>query len=176
MLQPAVGRLLVSSPVLEDSNFARTVVLIGAHSDEGTFGVVVNRPLEAEPTVELADWIPLMAPPVTLFSGGPVSPESVLGLGTGGGGEGVIDDELAMMNLGEAPADDVGSVRLFVGHAGWKAGQLAGELASEAWFVVHRAPGDIFSAEPELLWGNVLRRQRGDLKLVSFYPRDLSSN
>lgn len=176
MLQPAAGRLLVSSPVLEDPNFARTVVLIGDHNDEGTFGVILNRPLGVDPTIEMPDWTPLLAPPATLFMGGPVSPDAILGLGTGGDGAGVIDDELALMNLGEPPSDNVGSVRLFAGHAGWGAGQLAAELASESWFVVHRAPGDVFSAEPELLWRNVLRRQPGDLKLVSFYPRDLSSN
>ena len=41
---PISGRLLVASPMLGDPNFARTVVLMLAHNDEGALGLV------AEPT------------------------------------------------------------------------------------------------------------------------------
>src|SRR2546428_3570902 len=37
--------LLLSMPQLVDPNFSRTVVLMCKHSDEGAFGLVVNRPL-----------------------------------------------------------------------------------------------------------------------------------
>jgi putative transcriptional regulator len=49
---PLVGKLLIAMPTLADPNFWHTVVLVGVHStDEGAFGLVINRPLE----VELAD-------------------------------------------------------------------------------------------------------------------------
>ena len=38
------GHLLVASPGLLDPNFHRTVVLIVEHSDQGTLGLVLNRP------------------------------------------------------------------------------------------------------------------------------------
>jgi putative transcriptional regulator len=76
MLEPAPGHLLVASPLLEDPNFARTVVLIGDHTDEGTFGLVLNRPLGLDPGDEMPQWSRLLAPPRTVFSGGPVSPEA----------------------------------------------------------------------------------------------------
>src|SRR5882762_9007170 len=37
--------LLLSMPQLIDPNFNRTVVLLCKHSDEGAFGLVVNRPM-----------------------------------------------------------------------------------------------------------------------------------
>src|SRR3954467_12203494 len=37
--------LLLSMPQLMDPNFSRTVVLLCKHSEEGAFGLVVNRPL-----------------------------------------------------------------------------------------------------------------------------------
>ena len=37
--------LLLSMPQLVDPNFSRTVVLMCKHSEEGAFGLVVNRPL-----------------------------------------------------------------------------------------------------------------------------------
>ncbi len=51
------GRLLVASPALEDPNFVRTVVLICAHSDEGAFGLVINRELE---DVRVGDVLPAL--------------------------------------------------------------------------------------------------------------------
>src|SRR5919106_822434 len=40
------GKLLVASPALVDPNFARTVVLITEHNEEGAMGIVLNRPAE----------------------------------------------------------------------------------------------------------------------------------
>lgn len=176
MLKPAPGHLLVASPILEDGLFDRTVVLIGDHNADGTFGLVLNQPLDLDPAEELPAWSPLLAPPATLFSGGPVSPDALIGVGLGSGGGPTIDNEISLVDLSEPPPANLGTVRLFAGHAGWGSGQLAGELAAEAWFVVHRAPGDVFTSDPALLWRNVLRRQQGDLQLLSYYPRDLSLN
>ena len=39
------GQLLVATPQLMDPNFARSLVLLIQHSQEGALGVVVNRPL-----------------------------------------------------------------------------------------------------------------------------------
>ena len=44
MEESLAGQLLLASPTLRDPNFARTVVLIGVHSEEGAMGVVLNRP------------------------------------------------------------------------------------------------------------------------------------
>ena len=40
------GQLLVASPRMADPNFHRTVVLILRHGDDGSMGLVLNRPLE----------------------------------------------------------------------------------------------------------------------------------
>ena len=40
----ANGTLLVASPELSDPNFARAVVLVLRHDDEGTIGIILNRP------------------------------------------------------------------------------------------------------------------------------------
>lgn len=176
MLEPAPGHLLIASPILEDPNFERTVVLIGDHGPDGTFGIILNRPSGIDTDPDLPNWTPWLAPPATLYRGGPVAPETILGVASGTEEDTAIDDEIALVNLSEPPPAGLEQMRLFAGHAGWGAGQLAGELAEEAWFVVHRAPGDVYTSEPELLWRNVLRRQRGDLQMLSYYPRDLSLN
>src|SRR4051812_33289830 len=39
------GHLLIASPRLMDPNFARAVVLMVQHGDEGALGLILNRPL-----------------------------------------------------------------------------------------------------------------------------------
>ena len=40
------GKLLLASPTMADPNFARSVVLIAEHTEEGAMGLVLNRPAE----------------------------------------------------------------------------------------------------------------------------------
>ena len=66
------GQLLIAGPTLGDPNFARSVVLVLEHSDEGAMGLVLNRPVEAtvdEAAPELAD---VVDGDELLFQGGPV--------------------------------------------------------------------------------------------------------
>ena len=44
MEQSLAGQLLLAAPSLRDPNFARSVVLIGVHGEDGAMGVVLNRP------------------------------------------------------------------------------------------------------------------------------------
>ncbi len=41
------GYFLIASPHLSDTNFRRSVVLLLKHSDEGAFGLVLNRPTDS---------------------------------------------------------------------------------------------------------------------------------
>src|SRR6266550_1068014 len=68
------GKLLIASPTLLDPNFARTVVFITEHNDEGAMGIVLNRPSESsvESVVpQLAD----IAGGEPIYVGGPVQPD-----------------------------------------------------------------------------------------------------
>ena len=49
-------------------------------------------------------------------------------------------------------------------------------IAEGAWFVVDLEPTDPFVDDPDRLWRNVLRRQRGRLALFSNYPEDATVN
>ncbi len=75
------GRLLVATPVLGDPNFRRTVVLIVEHeSEQGTLGVVLNRPTKVPVGQVLEPWTELATDPSVVFNGGPVAPNSALAL------------------------------------------------------------------------------------------------
>jgi putative transcriptional regulator len=177
------GRLLVATPPLVDPNFDRSVVLMLEHGDDGALGIILNRPTDSTLATVLPDWHAHASAPGVVFSGGPVAPEAVIALARGGaatdaGWVSVLDD-VGSVDVGRDP-DDLGfrldALRVFVGYAGWGPGQLESELAEEAWFVVPTLPSDPFSARPENLWRDVLRRQRGRLAMFANFPADPESN
>ena len=43
MIEPSQNILLIADPFLKDPNFMRTVVYICRHSEEGSFGFVLNK-------------------------------------------------------------------------------------------------------------------------------------
>lgn len=180
------GRLLVASPLLTDSNFRRSVILMCSHSSEGAFGLVLNRPLPIAVAEPLPTWAASVSAPPAIFLGGPVQRERAIALarlsrgGTGPaphgwepvlGAIGLLD-----LDLDPAAVENIEAVRIFAGHAGWAGGQLEGELLGEAWWVVEARPEDAFDPDPEGLWKRVLRRQTGRLALFANYPSDVALN
>ncbi len=181
------GRLLVATPALADPNFDRAVVLLLDHDDEGSLGVVLNRPTPVDVQDVLSSWAALAGRPQVIFQGGPVALDSALALAVvpGGSVEGNplgwrrVHGAIGLVDL-EAPpellAGELSSLRIFAGYAGWAPGQLEEELVEGAWYLVDSEPGDVFSPSPERLWRSVLRRQRGELAMVATYPDDPSLN
>ncbi|HZR51749.1 MAG TPA: YqgE/AlgH family protein [Streptosporangiaceae bacterium] len=190
--QAEPGRLLVATPMLGDPNFRRTVVLIVEHEQEqGTLGVVLNRPTDVPVGQVLEPWTELATDPSVVFSGGPVSPTSALALALVPGTDEPVGwhpldgaPEPAMARLGlvdlDAPpgliAPAITRLRVYAGYAGWGAGQLQSEIEEGAWYVLDADPGDAFFAEPGRLWAVVLRRQGGELAYVATYPDDPTQN
>jgi putative transcriptional regulator len=179
------GQLLVATPVLEDPNFRRSVVLVLDHDEEGAIGVVINRPSEVAVGAVLNRWAPLVTGEPVLWMGGPVGVDSALGVGRVPGADeplgfrAVPAPGLGLVDLDADPdelAPRLSDVRIFAGYAGWGAGQLEEELGDGGWYLVAAQPGDAFTTRPERLWREVLRRQGGDLALVSTYPDDPSDN
>ncbi|MBB5935263.1 YqgE/AlgH family protein [Streptomyces zagrosensis] len=74
------GRLLVATPALADPNFDRAVVLLLDHDEEGSLGVVLNRPTPVGVGDILEAWAALAGEPGVVFQGGPVSLDSALGV------------------------------------------------------------------------------------------------
>jgi putative transcriptional regulator len=86
---------------------------------------------------------------------------------------------LGTLDLEQDPDDlslGVEAIRVFAGYAGWGPGQLEREIDAGAWFVVPARPEDVMSDNPESLWKRVLRRQGGELAVVSLFPSDPSLN
>jgi putative transcriptional regulator len=184
------GRLLVATPLLGDPNFRRAVVLVVEDEpEEGTLGVVLNRPTEVPVGQVLESWTDLVTGPSVVFRGGPVAPNSALALAIVPGDEEpvgwrALDGSAVMSRIGLVDLDSppqllaggIASLRVFAGYAGWGPGQLQAEIDEGAWYVLSGEPADAFADEPERLWKKVLRRQGGNLAMVANYPDDPALN
>jgi putative transcriptional regulator len=175
------GQLLVASPQLGDPNFARTVVLITEHTDDGAMGIVLNRPSTATVFDAAPELEGIVDPGEDVYVGGPVQPSSVIVLAewqTPDDGVPVFG-RVGFVAAGSDPdelATSVRRARLFAGFAGWSSGQLEGEVERDDWILEPAVPEDVFAPEPGELWSDVLERKGGQYALVARMPVDPSLN
>jgi len=180
-VQSLKGQLLIAGPGLIDPNFRRTVVLVGEHSEEGALGVILNRASESTVDEAVPELTTLVAGLDTIHVGGPVQPSAIVVLAEFGqpdragslvlGSVGFLPSEVDPDELGE-----LRRARVFAGYAGWGPGQLDGELDEGSWIVEPALPDDVFTADPDALWSDVLRRKGGPFSVLALMPPDPSLN
>ncbi|MDW7691556.1 YqgE/AlgH family protein [Flammeovirgaceae bacterium SG7u.111] len=171
------GDVLVAEPFLDDPNFARSVILICEHKEEGAFGLVINKPV----SVDVEDVPDPLIMGNDIFVGGPVEQNTLHVIhtfdmldGSTKLQEGVFwggnYDELKLLHMnGEVSSKNC---RLFVGYSGWGKNQLEEELNKNSWVIAKIDLKKIFEIEPENLWQEVLRSMGSKYKMLSNYPID----
>lgn len=154
------GQLLIAMPQMPDPRFARSVIYLCAHSDDGAMGLVINRLFEELSFQELLDQVGLEGGPATnevlVHSGGPVESGRGFVLHSAD----FVHDETMVVDDGVALTASVDILRaiahgegprqslLALGYSGWGPGQLETEIHSNGWL---NAPSD-----DDLLFGNAL--------------------
>ncbi|MGO3741291.1 YqgE/AlgH family protein [Kerstersia sp.] len=163
------NQFLLAMPGGVEGSLAGTVIYICEHTARGALGLVINRPtdltlgalferidlkLEIEPDKD--------AP---VFFGGPVQTDRgfVLHAPIGEYSSSIKLGEMALTtsrDILQAVANGEGPHRLLVtlGYAGWGAGQLESEMASNAWLSVYASPDIIFDVEPAQRYDAALKQ------------------
>lgn len=153
--------LLVANPLLLDPNFLHTVVLLIEHDDQGSMGIVLNRPLPLNLAQICSESHLNFAgdDEATAFRGGPVEPQRGIILVRGGlptEDDTVLDftDFVSFRKdlLESLLLDPEATYRLFLGYAGWGPGQLEGEMTQGAWKILPLLPEWLLSPDPRTLW------------------------
>lgn len=177
------GRLLVATPAMTDPRFARAVVLICAHDEDGAMGVIVNRPIDDMSFPDLLDKLSVdfSAPPdpndaIILRAGGPVErgrgfvihTDDYTGGDTAGAGAPGVSmtatvDVLRAICSGAGPSRSI----IALGYAGWGEGQLEQELTTDAWIPCPSDPEIIFSDRHDNKWAQAIRLVGADPAALS---------
>jgi len=139
---------LIAMPAMEDPYFAKSLVYVAEHNDQGALGVIVNRPID----MDLATLFKKIDVPfesaalarLPVFFGGPVQTDRGFVLHRPLGSwqstlavnqeVGLTTSRDVLLSVGQAghPSDMV----ITLGYSGWGAGQLEHELAQNAWLTV----------------------------------------
>lgn len=176
------GKLLVASPALADPNFARTVVLITEHNEEGAMGIVLNRPSETAVGEVVPQLAPIAGDDEPVYVGGPVQETALVVLAEFTDLDAAAWIIAADVGFASAEVDfedlerSVRRGRVYAGYAGWGAGQLEGELEEDSWIIEPPLPTELFPDDPNGLWSGVLARKGGRYALIARMPADPSMN
>ena len=159
--------VLIAMPSLLDPNFNRTAVLMVQHDDEGSLGLVLNRPTK-HACAEVAKSLDIswsLDENHFIAVGGPVEPQSLWMVHPSewafeesiqiGAGLSVSRSETALRALCRARED---LIRMFIGYAGWGPGQLEQEIKEGAWLVTHSSESLIFETAEAEIWDRAFQQ------------------
>ena len=172
------GSLLLADPSLMDSNFKRAVLYLNHHSAEaGAEGFVLNRPAhKVVGDLSLATHTPELDQ-VPVYAGGPVGTDHLIFASIHW-----LPDEKRLdfvprlsANAAAARVSEGFHVVAFIGHSGWSAGQLEGEILERAW-ITHRPEGLPLTENSTSLWKDTLEVISPWHYLLSLTPEDPSLN
>lgn len=161
--------LLVAMPQVLDPFFHKSVVLLIHQSDEGSFGLILNRKTGIHVSEILHGMeISWTGDKEALAQfGGPVQPQLGTVLYAPGAGRQVATEAASeifqgvlltqhvgdLSRLADAPPD---RFRLFLGYAGWGAGQLLDEILRNDWLTAPVQTDLVFAADLDRAWADTL--------------------
>ncbi|MEE9313521.1 MAG: YqgE/AlgH family protein [Rhizobiaceae bacterium] len=155
------GHLLIAMPSMEDTRFARAIVLVCSHSEEGSMGFILNQPVSTPLFTDILEELDIeeeiLDPEsknreVPIFRGGPVEQ-----------GRGFVVHSLDFSSSASARVGDLAGVTatlealrclagptppenaiMLLGYAGWSEGQLEDEIIQNGWLTMPASRALVF--------------------------------
>ncbi len=174
------GQMLIAMPTLREGPFARAVVYLCAHREDGAMGIIVNQGAEAINFPELLVQLEVVKPDesielppraaeVRVLRGGPVEKgrgfvlhssdylanESTVPIGDGICLTATLDILRAIAS-GKGPEKAV----LALGYAGWSSGQLESEILANGWLNCPADASLVFDADNASKYDRALAKIR----------------
>jgi putative transcriptional regulator len=170
--QGFVGQLLVATEEMQDPRFIESVIYIVKHDDEGTMGLVINRPLAQAPIDDLLKGFGAdakgSAREIIIHYGGPVSSRQGFLLHS----DDVLLENSMKAKDGIAATSDAKIIEsiangkgprqfLFMfGYAGWAPGQLEDEIKRKTWAAVSADKALIFGKDAAKKWRQAIDKRQ----------------
>lgn len=163
------GRFLIAMPQMGDPRFARSVVFLCAHGDEGAMGLIVNKVADGVGFDDLLDQLGIEGATInalTIHNGGPVETGRGFVLHSRDyfdeGSVGVTDNIAltATIEVLRAIAQGGGPRKrlLALGYAGWGEGQLESEIQANGWLIADADEHILFDEDLERKWDKALAK------------------
>ena len=179
-----MGTFLIASPEFDSGLFFRSVVLLCEHSSIGSFGLIINKPLEVDvpedllPSIEGTDIV------IQVRAGGPNQPHQLIFLHSLGRQDNTHLEICEEVYLGgdldflQEVATPVApsSLLMCLGYSTWEGGALEQEFMQGAWFLHPASKKHVFETPPNVMWQTILREMGGKYKTLSIMPDDLELN
>lgn len=153
------GTILISTPLLNDSNFEKVVIVITEHNEKGTIGYIINQQFNRRFN-ELEEF--KHALPIPLYIGGPSQMENIYFMHRKPsfieGGEligsnvymnGDFKTAVQLVNSGTLAINDI---KLCIGYCGWDVQQLEEEIAEGSWLITTASADLVFSTGIDTMW------------------------
>jgi putative transcriptional regulator len=178
-------QFLIAMPGMKDDRFARSVIYVCAHSDEGAMGLIINQAqqmLFPDLLVQLgildeqeAIRLPPPARDFVIRNGGPVDRSRGFVLHSGDykvdsslpvSGDICLTatvDILRAISLGRGPRNAL----MALGYSGWGAGQLEREIADNGWLTCPAIPEFLFDSDMDRKYDRILASIGVDLAHLS---------
>jgi len=188
IISPAQGKILVSEPFLKDFYFKRSIVLLAEHNEDGTFGLVLNKPTSIKISEVINDESFHVSEDFdsNVFLGGPVKTDSLFFIHTRND---LIDNcikiidglfwggDIKLVNhLIENNALSKNDIRFYIGYSGWEPKQLEQELKEHSWVVANTNVDFLLKNPPENLWKNAVKLLGKEYAEWVNYPIDPQLN
>ena len=173
------GQLLIAMPGMRDERFAKSVIYMCAHSEEGAMGLVLNQRLDSLTFAELISQLELeekdLSKDVPVHFGGPVESGRGFVLHTSDYQQDATLEVVngvaltASVEILKAIAQGKGPQKslLALGYAGWGPGQLDMEIRANGWLQVPSDSEIIFDIEPDTKWERAIQRLGIDPRMLS---------
>lgn len=174
------GKLLIATPIVQESCFSRSVIYLCSHSQSGAMGVIVNYPVENIRIHDIYEQLELEtgthSQSMAVHFGGPVDSSRGFVLhtsdymveGSAQHSEGIaLTSNISILResaRGQGPAKGI----LMLGYAGWAAGQLESEIEQGSWIVVPATKGLVFDTENDMKWNLSAASLGVDLARLSY--------
>jgi len=157
---------LIAVPQLGDPNFSRGVVLMLEHGEEGSMGIVINRPSNLDIGTFCASQNMTFKGDATglIYQGGPVQTDRAFILHAsdheGPETEKVLNGirlSYSLESLRLLVEEPPERMRIYLGYAGWGPGQLADEISQGAWLMTSPVERLVFTDGIDKIWEAALR-------------------
>jgi putative transcriptional regulator len=169
--QAIANKLLIAMPDQGDGFFEKSVVLMLEHNAQGAMGLTLTHASDMNMLALLDNLdMPLLNPQRDLSQpvmvGGPVQPDRGFILHHGKSrweNTARLSESLSLsvsLDFLKGVADDrvLEEYEVYLGYAGWGAGQLEQELRDNQWLFAEADPELIFDLPPEARWQAALQR------------------